>query len=53
MFTNQPNTLDFDAVTSRESVQDLTLTKDQVLEGSNAYFYNPNWYNLFFFFRLR
>lgn len=33
VFTNQPNTLDFDAVTSRESVQDLTLTKDQILNG--------------------
>lgn len=30
IFINQPQTLDFDQVSSRESVQDITFTKDQI-----------------------
>ena len=30
IFINQPLTLDFDQVSSRESVQDITFTKDQI-----------------------
>jgi len=32
LFINQPQTLDFDQVSSRESVQDITFTKDQIVE---------------------
>ena len=30
IFINQPQTLDFDQVSSRESIQDITFTKDQI-----------------------
>lgn len=31
---NQPQTLDFDQVSSRESVQDIEFTKDQIVNGT-------------------
>ena len=34
IFINQPQTLDFDQVNARESVQDITFTKDQIVNGT-------------------